>query len=59
MTPSERPMTEDPQQSQKVSVDAPILVTGAAGGVGGVGGTIVEMLRQRGLARSGAGPSRR
>jgi len=27
----------------------PILVTGAAGGVGGVGGTIVEMLRQRGL----------
>jgi uncharacterized protein YbjT (DUF2867 family) len=32
-----------------MSIDVPILVTGAAGGVGGVGGTIVEMLRQRGL----------
>ena len=32
-----------------MSIDVPILITGAAGGVGGVGGTIVEMLRQRGL----------
>ena len=30
-------------------IDVPILVTGAAGRLGGVGGTIVEMLRQRGL----------
>ena len=29
--------------------DAPILVTGAAGGLGGVGSTIVEILRQRHL----------
>lgn len=33
-----------------MSNDFPILVTGAAGGVGGVGGSIVEMLRQRGLS---------
>ena len=32
-----------------MSFDFPILVTGAAGRLGGVGGTIVEMLRQRGL----------
>ena len=32
-----------------MSMDVPILVTGAAGRLGGVGGTIVEMLRQRGL----------
>lgn len=32
-----------------MAVDAPILVTGAAGRLGGVGRTIVEMLRQRNL----------
>ena len=32
-----------------MSIDAPILVTGAAGRVGGVGREIVEILRQRGL----------
>ena len=32
-----------------MSIDAPILVTGAAGRVGGVGGTVVEALRQRNL----------
>jgi NAD(P)H dehydrogenase (quinone) len=32
-----------------MSLDSPILVTGAAGRVGGVGGAVVEMLRQRGL----------
>jgi NAD(P)H dehydrogenase (quinone) len=32
-----------------MSIDVPILVTGAAGRVGGVGGTVVEMLRQRDL----------
>ena len=30
-----------------MALDAPILVTGAAGRVGGVGGTVVEILRQR------------
>ena len=30
-------------------LESPILVTGAAGQVGGVGGTIVELLRRRGL----------
>ena len=32
-----------------MSVDGPILVTGAAGRVGEVGGAIVASLRQRGL----------
>jgi NAD(P)H dehydrogenase (quinone) len=32
-----------------MTVDRPILVTGAAGRVGGVGGAVVEMLRQRDL----------
>ena len=32
-----------------MSIDAPILVTGAAGRVGGVGREVVEILRQRGL----------
>src|SRR5215470_3973949 len=32
-----------------MSIDAPILVTGAAGRLGGVGGEIVEILRGRGL----------
>jgi NAD(P)H dehydrogenase (quinone) len=32
-----------------MSIDAPILVTGAAGGVGGVGGAVVEVLRRRDL----------
>jgi NAD(P)H dehydrogenase (quinone) len=40
---------QDSKESRKVSADAPILVTGAAGGVGGVGAAIVEKLRQRGL----------
>jgi uncharacterized protein YbjT (DUF2867 family) len=33
-----------------MSRESPILVTGAAGHVGGVGRTVVELLRQRGLA---------
>jgi NAD(P)H dehydrogenase (quinone) len=33
-----------------MSVDAPILVTGAAGRVGGVGREVVAILRQRGLS---------
>jgi NAD(P)H dehydrogenase (quinone) len=37
------------EQSQKVTTDAPILVTGAAGGLGGVGNTVVERLRRRDL----------
>jgi NAD(P)H dehydrogenase (quinone) len=37
-------MTANRQTSRE-----PILVTGAAGRLGGVGGTVVEMLRQRGL----------
>jgi NAD(P)H dehydrogenase (quinone) len=32
-----------------MKVEGPILVTGAAGRVGGVGGTVVELLRERGL----------
>ena len=48
MTPRQQ-TSEDSQQSQKVSTDAPILVTGAAGGLGGVGSTVVERLRQRDL----------
>ena len=32
-----------------MSIDAPILVTGAAGRLGGVGGEIVEILRSRDL----------
>src|SRR5712672_2379306 len=32
-----------------MSIDSPILVTGAAGRVGGVGGAVVKMLRQRNL----------
>lgn len=32
-----------------MSIDVPILVTGAGGRVGGVGGAVVEMLRQRDL----------
>ena len=32
-----------------MALDAPILVTGAAGRMGGVGGTVVEILRQRDL----------
>ena len=32
-----------------MSVDRPILVTGAAGRLGGVGGSVVEILRRRGL----------
>jgi uncharacterized protein YbjT (DUF2867 family) len=32
-----------------MSLDGPILVTGAAGRVGGVGGAVVELLRQRNL----------
>lgn len=32
-----------------MSLDSPILVTGAAGSIGGVGRTVVELLRQRGL----------
>ena len=32
-----------------MSLDGPILVTGAAGRMGGVGGAVVEMLRQRNL----------
>ena len=32
-----------------MSLDSPILVTGAAGRVGGVGGAVVELLRQRHL----------
>jgi NAD(P)H dehydrogenase (quinone) len=32
-----------------MSIDSPILITGAAGRVGGVGGAVVEMLRQRNL----------
>ena len=32
-----------------MSLDGPILVTGAAGSVGGVGRTVVELLRQRDL----------
>ena len=32
-----------------MSIEAPILVTGAAGRVGGVGRKVVEILRQRGL----------
>ena len=32
-----------------MSIEAPILVTGAAGRTGGVGGEIVEILRSRGL----------
>ena len=32
-----------------MSIDAPILVTGAAGRVGGVGREVVEILRRRGL----------
>ena len=31
-----------------MSIDAPILVTGAAGRVGGVGREVVEILRERG-----------
>ena len=32
-----------------MSLDSPILVTGAAGRVGGVGGAVVALLRQRDL----------
>src|SRR2546423_9241564 len=32
-----------------MSLDGPILVTGAAGSIGGVGRTVVELLRQRNL----------
>ena len=32
-----------------MSLDGPILVTGAAGSIGGVGRTVVELLRQRDL----------
>ena len=32
-----------------MSLDTPILVTGAAGNLGGVGRTVVELLRQRNL----------
>jgi NAD(P)H dehydrogenase (quinone) len=42
-------LIENAKESQKISADAPILVTGAAGGVGGVGAAIVERLRRRGL----------
>ena len=49
MIPRGRPKAEDPQKSHKVSVDAPILITGAAAGVGGVGAAIVEKLRQQDL----------
>src|SRR4051812_44571355 len=34
---------------ERMSLDGPILVTGAAGSVGGVGRTVVELLRQRDL----------
>ncbi len=49
MTPNRRSKAGDPQQSQPDPVDAPILITGAAGGVGGVGAAIVEKLRQQNL----------
>ena len=49
MTPHERTISGEPQQSQPDLVDAPILVTGAARGVGGVGAAIVEKLRQQNL----------
>ncbi|HWU37547.1 MAG TPA: NAD(P)H-binding protein, partial [Candidatus Acidoferrum sp.] len=49
MTPLGSALTEEPEKSRMVSADAPILVTGAAGGVGSVGAAIVEMLRQRDL----------
>lgn len=32
-----------------MSIEVPVLVTGAAGSVGAVGHTVVEILRQRGL----------
>jgi NAD(P)H dehydrogenase (quinone) len=48
MTPRHQTI-EDPQPSRQVSTDAPILVTGAAGGIGGIGGTVVERLCQLGL----------
>jgi nucleoside-diphosphate-sugar epimerase len=32
-----------------MSIDAPILITGAAGRVGGVGREVVEILRERDL----------
>src|SRR3954466_7411735 len=35
--------------AESLSLDGPILVTGAAGSVGGVGRTVVELLRQRDL----------
>ena len=49
MTHSRGQAIEDTQESQKISTNAPILVTGAAGGVGGVGAAIVGKLRQRNL----------
>ena len=40
-----------------MSIDAPILVTGAAGRTGGVGGEIVNILRRRNLpVRRWSGP---
>src|SRR4051812_9466970 len=35
---------------ERMSLDGPILVTGAAGSIGGVGRTVVELLRQRDLS---------
>ena len=49
MTHSRGQAIEDTQESQKTSTNAPVLVTGAAGGLGGVGTVIVEILRRRGL----------
>jgi NAD(P)H dehydrogenase (quinone) len=49
MTHSRGQAIEDTQESQKISTNAPVLVTGAAGGLGGVGTVIVEILRRRGL----------
>jgi NAD(P)H dehydrogenase (quinone) len=49
MAPPSHKLSGDSKESRKVSADAPVLVTGAAGGVGGVGAAIVEKLRQRGL----------
>jgi len=43
--------TEIPdKEDNRVPVESPILVTGAAGRVGGVGGMVVERLRRRGMA---------
>src|SRR5882672_9760843 len=49
-TGSQGPVRGAPMSSGgRMSLDGPILVTGAAGSIGGVGRTVVELLRQRDL----------